>query len=209
RIRISSVEPTEVSERLVELLFAEPKICPHLHLPLQSGDDEILRRMNRRYTAAEFLRLVDWLRSRIPDLALTTDVMVGFPGESETQFAHTLQVVRRAEFSRLHVFKYSPRRGTPAAKYKDQVPAPVKEERSQKLLAAGRELAAAYHRRFVGKTEKVLFEDTAGNGKIAGFTRHYVRVTAIAPEDRLGKLLPVRLTESSPDGLWGEIILPT
>ncbi|NLN05993.1 MAG: tRNA (N(6)-L-threonylcarbamoyladenosine(37)-C(2))-methylthiotransferase MtaB [Firmicutes bacterium] len=206
RIRISSVEPTEVTDRLVELLLAEPKICPHLHLPLQSGDDEILRRMNRRYTAAEFLNLVERLRSRIPDLALTTDVMVGFPGESEAQFANTLQVVRRAEFSRLHVFKYSPRRGTPAAKYKDQIPAPVKEARSRKLLAAGRELAAAYHRRFVGKTETVLFEDTVGEGEIAGFTRHYVRVAVAAPKDRLGELLPVHMTESSAAGLRGEIL---
>ena len=120
RIRISSLEPTEVTAELVELMLQEKKICHHLHLPLQSGDDEILRRMNRRYTAREFLRLVSWLRSRLPDLALTTDVMVGFPTETEEQFANTVKVVRAAAFSRLHVFKYSPRQGTRRQNFPDR-----------------------------------------------------------------------------------------
>ncbi|NLP36524.1 MAG: tRNA (N(6)-L-threonylcarbamoyladenosine(37)-C(2))-methylthiotransferase MtaB [Firmicutes bacterium] len=204
RIRISSLEPTEVTAELVELMLQEKKICHHLHLPLQSGDDEILRRMNRRYTAREFLRLVSWLRSRLPDLALTTDVMVGFPTETEEQFANTVKVVRAAAFSRLHVFKYSPRQGTPAAKFSGQVPAPVKNKRSQELTAIGQELAAAYHKRFEGKMVDVLFEE-AHAGKISGFTEQYVRVFVAGTERYLGAILPVLITASTADGVEGEI----
>ncbi|NLM52470.1 MAG: tRNA (N(6)-L-threonylcarbamoyladenosine(37)-C(2))-methylthiotransferase MtaB [Firmicutes bacterium] len=204
RIRISSIEPTEVTPALLELMLQEEKICQHLHLPLQSGDDEILRRMNRRYTAQDYLRIVSWLRSHLPDLALTTDVMVGFPGETQAQFENTVKVVREAAFSRLHVFKYSPRHGTPAAKFPHQVPAAMKNERSQVLTAVGQELAATYHQRFASKIVDVLFEEAHG-GEISGFTEHYVRVFATGSEEHLGKILPVFITASSADGLKGEI----
>ena len=158
RIRLSSLEPTEITTELVDLMLEEEKNCRHLHLPLQSGDDFILKQMNRRYSVAEFLHLVMWLRSRIPNIALTTDVMVGFPQEAEVHFNNTVRVVREAAFSRLHVFKYSPRRGTPAASFPGQVPAKEKEKRSRRLIAVGRELAADYHRKFIGKKVDVLFE---------------------------------------------------
>ena len=186
RIRLSSLEPTEITTELVDLILEEEKICRHLHLPLQSGDDFILKQMNRRYSAAEFLHLVMWLRSRIPDIALTTDVMVGFPQETEIHFNNTVRVVREAAFSRLHVFKYSPRRGTPAAAFPGQVPAKEKEKRSRRLIAVGRELAADYHRKFIGKKVDVLFEEAAGD-KITGFTEHYVRVSAPSAPELLGK----------------------
>ncbi len=205
RIRISSLEPTEITAALVEVMAAEPKICPHLHIPLQSGDDTVLRRMNRKYTASEFLRLVRWLRNRIPGVALTTDVMVGFPGETDANFERTLTLVKRCRFSRLHVFKYSPRRGTPAARFPGQVPHRVKEERSRLLTELGRELAADFNSSFIGRTVEVLFEEEADPGTLAGLTPHYVRVEAKAPPELRGRLALVLVTGSGQETLLGNL----
>lgn len=206
RIRISSLEPTEITPALVEVMMAHPVICPHLHIPLQSGDDTVLKRMNRKYTASEFLRLVRWLRDRLPGLALTTDVMVGFPGETDENFSRTLAMVRQCRFSRLHVFKYSPRRGTPAASFPDQIPHQVKEERSRLLLEAGKVLAAAYNRQFVGRAVEVLFEEETGPKTLAGLTPHYVRVEAEAPPELRGKPAKVMVREAGDDSLCGELL---
>ncbi|MBS4030175.1 MAG: tRNA (N(6)-L-threonylcarbamoyladenosine(37)-C(2))-methylthiotransferase MtaB [Clostridiales bacterium] len=206
RIRISSVEPTEITPDLIETVMEHNKVCRHLHIPLQSGDDLILRRMNRKYDSGEFLYLVRWLQAQIPDIALTTDVMVGFPGETTEQFAHSLGLIQRAGFSRLHIFKYSPRQGTPAAKFPDQVPHPVKEERARQLTQLGDELASCYRERFVGKTVNVLFEEKAGRSKLAGLTEHYIRVTAKAAESLLGHLVQVKVTGNGEKELTGEIV---
>lgn len=203
RIRISSIEPTEITPDLIEVISDNPSICRHLHIPLQSGDDLVLRRMNRKYDAAEFLQLVCWLRSQLPGIALTTDVMVGFPGETEEQFKHTLGLVEKSAFSRVHVFKYSPREGTPAAAFPEQVTAAQKEERSRRLIALGSRLSAAFRRQFIGKTVDVLFEETVGEGKLVGLTEHYVRVTANAPEAILGEIAAVRVGGEQNDGLYG------
>ncbi|MBS3897180.1 MAG: tRNA (N(6)-L-threonylcarbamoyladenosine(37)-C(2))-methylthiotransferase MtaB [Dethiobacter sp.] len=203
RIRISSIEPTEITPDLVEVMLENPSICRHLHIPLQSGDDLVLRRMNRKYDAAEFLQLVCWLRSQLPGIALTTDVMVGFPGETEEQFQHTMGLVEKSAFSRVHVFKYSPRDGTPAAGFPEQVAPEQKEERSKRLLDLGRRLSVVFRRQFIGKTVDVLFEETAGKGKLAGLTEHYVRVTARAPETFLGEIATVTVGGEQSDGLYG------
>ncbi len=203
RIRISSIEPTEITPDLIEVISDNPSICRHLHIPLQSGDDLVLRRMNRKYDAAEFFQLVCWLRSQLPGIALTTDVMVGFPGETEEQFKHTLGLVEKSAFSRVHVFKYSPREGTPAAAFPEQVTAAQKEERSRRLIALGSRLSAAFRRQFIGKTVDVLFEETVGEGKLVGLTEHYVRVTANAPEAILGEIAAVRVGGEQNDGLYG------
>ncbi|NLZ92699.1 MAG: tRNA (N(6)-L-threonylcarbamoyladenosine(37)-C(2))-methylthiotransferase MtaB [Firmicutes bacterium] len=205
RIRISSLEPTEVSAELVELMRTNIKICNHLHIPLQSGDDYILQRMNRKYSTQEFLSLVQWLRSEIPDIALTTDVMVGFPGETEEHFQNTLQTVEKAAFSRLHVFKYSARHGTPAAKYPHQVSPQIKQQRSQRLIEVGEKLAARYGRQFLGQTVEVLFEETVGDKHITGLTEHYLRVKATGGDHLLGKILPVKITALADNVLAGEI----
>ena len=126
RIRLSSLDPAEVIPEIVQLVAASSKICPHLHIPLQSGSTRILERMRRPYTAEEYLELVRAVRQAVPDVGLTTDIMVGFPGETEEDFASTVQVVEAAAFSRLHVFPYSPRPGTPAAGFPEQVPSRVK-----------------------------------------------------------------------------------
>jgi threonylcarbamoyladenosine tRNA methylthiotransferase MtaB len=203
RIRLSSVEPTEISTALVEVILQHGKVCRHLHIPLQSGDDEILGRMNRKYNAGEFLYLAQWLQAKIPDIALTTDVMVGFPGEDESHFARTLALVKKCGFSRLHVFKYSPRRGTPAASFSAQVPASVKEERSRLLIEAGDKLAVQYRCRFLGRTVEVLFEEKAGRGRLAGLTEHYVRVAAKAPAALGGQLAEVHISGEEQDSLCG------
>lgn len=206
RIRISSVEPTEITPDLVEVIQSHAKVCRHLHIPLQSGDDEILRRMNRKYDTGEFLYLVRWLWAQVPGIALTTDIMVGFPGETEEHFARSLEFVRRCGFSRLHVFRYSPRAGTPAATFPGQVPEHVKEERSRRMIEVGEGLAAAFRSRFVGETVAVLFEEAAGSGLLAGLTEHYVRVTARAPRSMLGQMAPVTVLEERRGGLYGKMV---
>lgn len=206
RVRLSSLEPTEITPALVDVLLHHSRVCRHLHIPLQSGDDEILRRMNRKYSAGEFLYLAQWLQARVPDIALTTDVMVGFPGEQESHFEHTLEVVKRCGFSKLHVFRYSPRRGTPAAEFPNQVSAKVKEERSQRLIAVGEELAARYRSRFIGKAVQVLFEQKAGRGRLAGLTEHYLRVVAKAPARLSGQLADVHVKQWEDDALAGELM---
>lgn len=207
RIRISSIEPTEITPDLVEVLLENPSICRHLHIPLQSGDDLVLRRMNRKYDATEFLQLVCWLRAQLPGIALTTDVMVGFPGETEEQFQHTMGLVEKSAFSRVHVFKYSPRKGTPAAGFPEQVTSAQKEERSKRLIALSGKLSGVFCRQFIGKTVDVLFEETAGKGKLAGLTEHYVRVTARAPEALLGEIAAVTVGRERRDGLYGTVDL--
>ncbi|PKM83549.1 MAG: tRNA (N(6)-L-threonylcarbamoyladenosine(37)-C(2))-methylthiotransferase MtaB, partial [Firmicutes bacterium HGW-Firmicutes-13] len=159
RIRLSSLEPTDFTMELIETIEKSDKVCRHLHIPLQSGDDYILKKMNRRYEVDEYRKLVCYLRYLMPDLALTTDVMVGFPGEKEVNFNNTYEFVKEMAFSRLHVFKYSPRPGTPAGQFPDQVSPEDKDYRSRKLSELGSELSRQYSKRFVGRKVEVLFEE--------------------------------------------------
>ncbi|MDI6710013.1 MAG: tRNA (N(6)-L-threonylcarbamoyladenosine(37)-C(2))-methylthiotransferase MtaB [Bacillota bacterium] len=204
RLRLSSIEPLEITPALVGLMASSAVICPHLHIPLQSGDDEVLRRMGRRYTTREYALLVEHARSRIRDLAVTTDVMVGFPGETEEQFARSLAFVRRTAFSGLHVFKYSPRRGTPAAAFPAQVPAAVKEKRSDALLALDGDLRQAFASRYVGRTVEVLVEEVRG-GRAAGLTGNYLRVSFPGNEGMIGRLQKVRLLRTEEGSLTGAV----
>lgn len=208
RLRLSSIEPLEITPALIDLMASSAVICPHLHIPLQSGDDEILRRMGRRYTTREYALLVEHARSRIRDLAVTTDVMVGFPGETEEQFARSLAFVRRTAFSGLHVFKYSPRRGTPAATFSGQVPAKVKEKRSDVMLALDAELRREFASRYAGRTVEVLVEECV-DGRAEGLTGNYLRVSFPAEKDQgerslIGRLVPVRGVRAIAGGLEGE-----
>ena len=205
RIRISSIEPTEITPDLIDLMMAYSPVCRHLHIPLQSGDDYVLKQMNRRYDTAEFLQLIRWLRAQIPQIALTTDVMVGFPGETDDQFEHTLEVVRKSGFSRIHTFKYSPRSGTPAAAFPKQVPPPVKEERSRRLIKLSEELATTFRQQYIGETVEVLFEESVGGGQLSGLTEHYVRVTAPGDESLLGQIVEVVVASEKDEELFGVI----
>ncbi|GAB4411072.1 MAG: tRNA (N(6)-L-threonylcarbamoyladenosine(37)-C(2))-methylthiotransferase MtaB [Anaerolineales bacterium] len=204
RIRLSSVEPWSFREEWLEL-WAEPRLCPHFHLPLQSGSDAVLRRMNRPYSAGDFLRLVETIRHSLPDAAITTDIIVGFPGETEADHRATLALAERAGFARIHVFPFSPRPGTPAASMPDAVPRDEVLRRSAELRALGARLAAAYAQRFVGRTMDVLWEQSPRGGLWTGLTPNYLRVRAQG-EGLGNRILPARLVAVERGGIVGVIV---
>ncbi|MCC8191061.1 MAG: tRNA (N(6)-L-threonylcarbamoyladenosine(37)-C(2))-methylthiotransferase MtaB [Planctomycetes bacterium] len=200
RLRLGSVEPPQMTERLVEVMAALAGICPHVHLPLQSGSDEVLRRMGRRYDAAAFLDTVAMVKSRLRLPAITTDVIVGFPGEDAAAFAATEDVCRRAGFSRLHVFRFSPRPGTPAAAMTGSAPGEDVERWKGRLLATGRELATSFAAACVGLRERVIVEqDNTGPG---GLSDRYVRVR-LTETARPGQIREVTIVGAAGDGLIG------
>lgn len=206
RIRLNSIEPATVSEALLNFIATSPKICQHLHICLQSGDDEILRRMRRHYDVASYERLVSNVMARMPDCGLGSDMLVGFPGETEAHFEHTLDVVERLPFSYLHVFSYSSRPGTPAAKYPNQVHPDAKKMRSQRLRALGQAKKEAFASRFLGRTVEILLEGKRSKTTrlLSGLTQQYIRVHVDAPEASVNQLVPVRLVRLAGDEVLGE-----
>lgn len=206
RIRLSSLEPRHVSAHLLELLEHNPKVCRHLHLSLQSGSQSVLERMKRAYSASEFREVVQELRRRIPDLGLTTDVITGFPGETEAEHQESMAFIREMGFSRLHVFPFSPRTGTPAATMPDQVTKAVKERRTHEMIALGRELALDFARLHQGQTLHVLTENEtdAGEGWLEGYTDNYIRVRFPGGDDLKNCLIPVRITGVEEEFCTGE-----
>lgn len=204
RVRLSSVEPWSFREAWLEL-WADPRLCPHFHLPLQSGSDAVLRRMNRPYSAGDFLRLVQTIRQALPDAAITTDIIVGFPGETEADHRDTLALAERVGFARLHVFPFSPRPGTPAASMPDAVAHDEVLRRSAELRALGARLALAYAERFVGRTMDVLWEQSPRQGWWTGLTPNYLRIWTRG--DGLGnRILPVRLVGVKRGSLLGMVV---
>lgn len=188
RIRLGSLEPLIVTEEFVRRLAKCKKICPHFHLSLQSGCDETLKRMNRRYNVDEYYKGVELLREYFPDAAVTTDVIVGFPGETEEEFNITKKYLEKVCFYEMHVFKYSRRKGTAADKMPDQIPENIKSERSTELLELNEILSNEYREKYIGKKVKVLLEENhiIENKKyIIGFTDTYVRVALENPEEKL------------------------
>ncbi|WP_245963032.1 tRNA (N(6)-L-threonylcarbamoyladenosine(37)-C(2))-methylthiotransferase MtaB [Thermodesulfitimonas autotrophica] len=206
RLRLSSLEPTEVTPELVALIARDSRFCPHLHIPLQSGDDGVLRRMGRRYTTAAYAETVHFLRAKVPEIAITTDVMVGFPGETDAAFARSVAFVRQIGFAGLHVFKFSPRPGTPAATFADQVPGPVKEKRLGVLLEVGAALSHTFAARFSGRTVNVLVEGKNEAGFWEGLSEHYLPVAFTAGGDLRGLIVPVRVREVKGKLLCGELL---
>lgn len=209
RLRLSSVEPNDITPELVETLSGLKVFCRHLHVPLQSGDDEILQRMGRRYNTWEYARLASILRENLPDLGLTTDVMVGFPGETEENFNNSLKFIEKISFSRLHVFKYSPRRGTPAASFGGQVEPGVKEDRSRKLIETGKNLLANFAKAYVGHKLDVLVEQPfqEGGGLYEGLTGNYIKVVFPGNEDLRGEIVKVKAEKFERDVIRGKIII--
>lgn len=183
RLRLSSIEPKEYTDELIESIVSSDKVCPHVHMPLQSGSDRILALMKRPYTLREFNDLLLKLRQRISDLAVTTDVIVGFPGETETDHTLTLEFVKSCAFSRINVFPYSKRKGTPAAEFPDHILKKVKEQRVKDLLAAAQESQKAFVRRFIGKPVEVLIERVDPQGWAIGYTPQYIQVQLPARKD--------------------------
>ncbi|MGB9803362.1 tRNA (N(6)-L-threonylcarbamoyladenosine(37)-C(2))-methylthiotransferase MtaB [Desulfofundulus sp.] len=208
RLRLSSVEPVDITDELVDIMAERTNVCRHLHIPLQSGDDTVLARMRRHYTTGWFRGLVRRLRERIPGIAITTDIIVGFPGETDDQFESTFNFVREMAFARLHVFKYSPRQGTAAASFPDQISAPVKEARSRRLIALGDELARSFAAGHIGRQVQVLVEEglQEKDGYFAGLTDNYLRVIFPARNNPVGELVTVRVGGMEGTDLKGMII---
>ena len=188
RIRLSSIEPNIIDEEFVKRLSKLEKICPHFHLSLQSGCDETLKRMNRKYTTKKYKEAVDLLRSYFPDVNFTTDVIVGFPGETEKEFNTTYKFLEEIKFYRMHVFKYSKRRGTPAEKMPNQIDGNIKEERSNKLIELSNKNENEYNESYIGKEVNVLFEEYE-NGYFRGYTTNYMMVNVPGKKEDEEKLV--------------------
>jgi threonylcarbamoyladenosine tRNA methylthiotransferase MtaB len=209
RLRLSSLEPWDVAPGFFTL-WENPRLLPHLHLPLQSGSDRILRLMARRTRQESFRALAHEAQAHIPHLNLTTDIIVGFPSETEEDFAQSVALVQELGFSRLHAFPYSARPGTAAAKMSGQLPKQVKKERMQQMLAVAEDLGLAYHRRFVGQVRPVLWESVTGADegglRWVGYTDNYMRVAGYGPMDLMNRVTAVLLTDANPEGLWGSVV---
>ncbi len=209
RIRLSSLEPNVIDTRVAERLLDREKVCHHMHLAIQSGCDTVLRRMNRRYTVDDYRQIVDILKSADPEYGITTDIITGFPGETEAEFQTTLETVRKIGFSKVHVFRYSLRGGTVAAARRDQIDGAEKSRRAAILAEEAERAQAAFFRRNLGQVRKVLFERAdEQNQLMEGYTDNYIKV--VVPADGIGSVpddfVNVRLTGIAPEGMRGEIL---
>lgn len=203
RLRLSSIEPTDVTADLIEALASIPKCCPHLHIPLQSGDDEILKRMNRRYPSSFYLELVARLKSAMPDFSLTLDVMAGFPGEDEEHFQNTIRVLENVQPLKCHVFPYSRREGTRAARF-DNVPAGVIQQRVRQLIDWGEAMGREIRLPYVGKEVLVLVEQQRKDtGLLQGLSSNYLKVCFQGEPDWVGRIVSVKLLALQGDTFLG------
>ena len=207
RIRLSSIEPTLITKEFMETIIRTGKVCDHFHLSLQSGSDSVLKRMNRKYTTKEYKEIVKLIRGFMPNAGITTDIIVGFPGETEEEFKETYEFVKEIGFSRIHVFKYSPREGTPAAESKEQINGNIKRDRSEELIKLGDKLMNEFHSKFIGSALSVLFEEEANNQDkfIEGYTTNYIRVRTNKKSDLIGQIMDVKIEEIYDNTLLGTI----
>ncbi|MBQ2545554.1 MAG: tRNA (N6-isopentenyl adenosine(37)-C2)-methylthiotransferase MiaB, partial [Clostridia bacterium] len=207
RLRFMTSHPKDASDRLIEAMATEEKVVKHFHLPVQAGSDEILSRMNRRYTAEKYLERVAKIRAAVPDVSLTSDIIVGFPGEREEDFEATLAMMRAARYDMVYSFIYSPRRGTPAASMPDQVPREVSSARMERLLRLGAEIADERNARFVGRTLRVLVEDVSKNEpeKLTARGDPVRPIHFAGPGDLIGQFVWVKITEAKTYCLEGEL----
>ena len=207
RLRLGSLESVEVEPRLLTLMQEDARFCRHLHLPLQSGCDKTLQAMNRPYTTAKFKTLLADIKTRVPDIAITTDVIVGFPGETEADFETTCKFAESCGFSKMHIFPFSARKGTPAEKFAGAVTEAVKKERADILGRIDETMHKAFLQAMVGQTAEVLFEQPAGEDYFEGLTGNYQRVFVNCGGKNLGgEILPVKITAFDGEKLLGEII---
>ncbi|UZW12644.1 tRNA (N(6)-L-threonylcarbamoyladenosine(37)-C(2))-methylthiotransferase MtaB [Clostridium pasteurianum] len=208
RVRIGSIDPTFFTEGVIEKIAALKKLCPHFHLSLQSGCDETLRRMNRKYTSEEYKNIVVELRKNIEDVSITTDVIVGFPGEDESEFDSTYKFLSEIKLSKMHIFKYSPREGTKAAKMKEQVDGAIKELRSKTLIELNDKLEKEFINRFIGRKMKVLYEDNFKgiNNLYEGYTPNYIKVISKCDNNICSEVLETKLLKMKDEHLIGEIL---
>jgi threonylcarbamoyladenosine tRNA methylthiotransferase MtaB len=209
RIRVSSLEPEDFRLEWLEL-WQNPRMCRHLHLPMQSGSDAILRRMARRYTSARYRHIVTTAKQLVPDIAISTDIITGFPGESDDDFEQTYQLAAELQFAKAHVFRFSPRQGTAAARMKGQIKDEVKKARSERLLALNEQDMRRFREQFAGQTLAVLIEGVK-HGRWEGLTDNYLRVEleglpGPAERDWQNTLVKARLVQAIDDGVLGEYI---
>ena len=205
RLRLGSLESIEVSPHLLELIKNEERFTKHLHLPLQAGSDEILKAMNRHYTTAEFARLIENIRRAVPDIAISTDIIVGFPGETDELFHKSMEFVSSMNFAKIHVFPYSKRAGTPAAAMSNQVDENIKKQRVHLMQQIEKRSSLNFQTQFLGKSMDVLFEQTHEN-YTEGLTSNYIKVY-VPGKIPSGEIYSVKLKEIFKDGILGEIIV--
>ncbi|GIP39591.1 tRNA (N(6)-L-threonylcarbamoyladenosine(37)-C(2))-methylthiotransferase MtaB [Paenibacillus sp. J31TS4] len=210
RVRISSIEASQITEEVLDALGSSDKMCRHFHIPLQAGDDTVLKRMRRKYTTAEYGRKIDLIHRIMPDAAITTDVIVGFPGETDEMFRAGYRFMEQMQFAEMHVFPYSKRTGTPAARMEDQVDEEIKNARVHELLDLSERLQLAYAQPFVGQVLEVIpegpFKEAPDSGLLAGYTDNYIQVVFPGTEDMLGKLVKVKLTEAGVNECRGSFV---
>lgn len=200
RLRISSIEASQITDEVIEVLDKSKVIVRHLHIPLQSGSNTVLKRMRRKYTMEFFAERLNRLKEALPGLAVTSDVIVGFPGETEEEFMETYNFIKEHKFSELHVFPYSKRTGTPAARMADQIDEEVKNERVHRLIALSDQLAKEYASQFEGEVLEVIpeerFKGDPESGLYEGYTDNYLKVVFPATEEMIGKIVKVKITKA-------------
>lgn len=208
RIRLSSIEPTIMTKDFLDRLMKLPKVCDHFHLSLQSGSNSVLKRMSRKYTTEEYKEIVELIREYMPNVGITTDIIVGFPGETEDEFMETCKFVDDIGFSRIHVFPYSARKGTPAAKHKNQISGDIKHQRSKDLMRIGEKNTNKFNNKFIGAMLNVLFEEQSKQNLefIEGYTTNYIRVLSKGSTYLEGEILPVKLEKVQGENLIGKIL---
>ncbi|MFF2874896.1 tRNA (N(6)-L-threonylcarbamoyladenosine(37)-C(2))-methylthiotransferase MtaB [Gottfriedia sp. NPDC057991] len=210
RVRISSIEASQITDEVIEVLRHSNNVVRHLHVPLQSGSDTVLKRMRRKYTMAEFAERIEKLREVLPNCSITSDVIVGFPGESEEEFMETYNFIRDNKFSELHVFPYSKRTGTPAARMEDQVDEEVKNERVHRLIELSNQLAKEYASMFDGDVLEVIpeekYTEDGAEGLLIGYTDNYLKVVFEGTEDMIGKIVKVKIAEAGYPVNKGEFV---
>ena len=208
RLRISSIEMSQVSDEIIDLICSSDIIVDHLHIPIQSGCNRTLKRMNRHYTTEEFSDKLNKLKERIPSLSITTDVIVGFPGETDEDFESTYQWIKENHFNQLHVFPYSPRSGTPAAAFKNQINGTIKHERVKALMNLSQELKEEFASWQIGKELDVLIEERHGEYMV-GHASNYLKVNVDLSNDSVGKIYKVLITDRINDELIGSVVCET
>ena len=207
RVRFVTSHPWDFTDRMIEVIGRYPNIMPYIHLPLQSGSDRILKLMGRKYTKESYLELFDKIKKIVPNASITTDIIVGFPGETEEDFLETLDVVNRCKYDSAFTFIFSPREGTPAAKMKDDIPLSVKEERLHRLNEVVNKYALEANQKYLGKVVSVLLENVSekDDSMLAGYTDTMKLVNVKAPKDMLGKIVDVKITDVKTWSMDGEI----
>ena len=208
RIRLGSIEPMVTTPYFIETIQTLPKVCDHFHLSLQSGSDKILRAMNRKYTREEFRQSVASIRAIMPHAAITTDIIVGFPGESNLDFLETLDFAREIGFAAIHIFPYASKKGTRAAKFGDQIDNATKNMRAQTLGELDKQGRADFAHQSMGKPLAVLFESTDGAGSYEGYSSNYIKVTTTSPTDLRNHIAAVTITQTLEESAFGDLLIP-